>query len=277
MKKTLLLAACAVFAIGLNAKDLAVYNGKTITEKDIDPIILPTGQAISILNLNKQDQEKAIADFLFAQEVLKEAKTKKFDQQKEFKEALQKQSDELLLRYYTQKSMEAQKVSDKEIKDFYDANKSLFLVKGQNQVAHILVKTEKEANEIIKQLKDLKDDALAKKFIELAKTKSIEPAAKQTGGVLPAFDKEGTMQNGGKLVPEFVSGAVKLKVGEVSKAVKTEFGYHVILKINESKDQTISLEDAKDNIAFQLKMDKYKKSLQQQQENFMKKSKIEFK
>ncbi len=277
MKKTLLLAACAVFAIGLNAKDLAVYNGKTITEKDIDPIILPTGQAISILNLNKQDQEKAIADFLFAQEVLKEAKAKKFDQQKEFKEALQKQSDELLLRYYTQKSMEAQKVSDKEIKDFYDANKSLFLVKGQNQVAHILVKTEKEANEIIKQLKDLKDDALAKKFIELAKTKSIEPEAKNSGGVLPVFDKEGTMQNGRKFAPEFVSGAVKLKVGEVSKAVKTEFGYHVILKINESKDQTISLEDAKDNIAFQLKMDKYKKSLQQQQENFMKKSKIEFK
>lgn len=277
MKKSLLLAVCAAFALNLGAVDLAKYNGKTITEKDIDPIILPTGQAISVLDLNKDQQKAIISDHLFANELLKEAKNKKYDTEKDFKDAVKRQEDKILLEYYHQKTILSQNVSDKEIKDFYDNNKDKFYIEGQNQVAHILVKTEKEAKDIASQLKDLKDQELAKKFIELAKTKSKEEAAKQTGGVLPPFDKNGKTQMGGSFVPEFVNAAVKLNVGEVSKPVKTTFGYHIILKLNESKNQTIELEQVKDDIKTNLQVEKYRKMLQDKKDNFIKKSKIEFK
>jgi peptidyl-prolyl cis-trans isomerase C len=57
---------------------------------------------------------------------------------------------------------------------------------------------------------------------KLAKEKSIEPGAKESGGDLGTFTK-------GRMVPEFETAAFAQKVGTFSTApVKTEFGYHVI-------------------------------------------------
>ena len=111
----------------------------------------------------------------------------------------------------------AVKVSDAEIKTFYDQNISNYSQPESVKARHILVKTEAEANAIIVQLKAGAD------FVQLAKEKSIEPGAKNSGGDLGTFTK-------GKMVPEFETAAFSQKVGTFSATpVKTEFGYHVIL------------------------------------------------
>lgn len=79
---------------------------------------------------------------------------------------------------------------------------------------HILVKTEAEANELLFDLKRGKD------FGEVARTRSLCPSGKK-GGDLGWFGK-------GQMVPEFDKAAFSLKVGEISKPVKTKFGYHII-------------------------------------------------
>ncbi len=79
---------------------------------------------------------------------------------------------------------------------------------------HILVKTEAEANELLFDLKRGKD------FGEVAKERSLCPSGKK-GGDLGWFGK-------GQMVPEFDKAAFTLKVGEISKPVKTQFGYHII-------------------------------------------------
>ncbi|KJR47935.1 Foldase protein PrsA precursor [Desulfosporosinus sp. I2] len=108
------------------------------------------------------------------------------------------------------------KVSDAEIKTFYDQNISNYSQPESVKARHILVKTEEEANAIIVQLKAGAD------FVQLAKEKSIEPGAKDSGGDLGTFTK-------GKMVPEFETAAFSQKVGAFSTTpVKTEFGYHVI-------------------------------------------------
>ncbi len=108
------------------------------------------------------------------------------------------------------------KVSDAEIKTFYDQNISNYSQPESVKARHILVKTEEEANAIIVQLKAGAD------FVQLAKEKSIEPGAKDSGGDLGTFTK-------GKMVPEFETAAFSQKVGTFSATpVKTEFGYHVI-------------------------------------------------
>jgi peptidyl-prolyl cis-trans isomerase C len=85
---------------------------------------------------------------------------------------------------------------------------------------HILVKTEEQANEIINDLND------GKSFEELAKSKSSCPSGKK-GGNLGWFSH-------GQMVREFQNAAFKLKKGEVSQPVKTQFGWHVI-KCKDSK------------------------------------------
>ena len=83
--------------------------------------------------------------------------------------------------------------------------------------AHILVKTEKEANEVLERLKK------EEKFANIAKGVSLCPSGKR-GGDLGTFGR-------GKMVKEFENAAFALQKGQISPTVKTKFGYHVIKRL----------------------------------------------
>ena len=86
--------------------------------------------------------------------------------------------------------------------------------------AHILVKTEQEAN-IARY-----DITHGMEFEDVAKARSLCSSAKK-GGDLGWFGK-------GQMVREFEKAAFMLKPGEISKPVKTQFGWHII-KVIETK------------------------------------------
>ena len=85
---------------------------------------------------------------------------------------------------------------------------------------HILVKTEQEALEI------KFDVTHGKTFEDVAKQKSMCPSGKN-GGDLGWFSR-------GQMVKEFENAAFELNAGEISKPIKTQFGWHVI-KVEEKK------------------------------------------
>lgn len=84
----------------------------------------------------------------------------------------------------------------------------------QVRASHILVQTEDKANWICNEIGKGKD------FGALAKEYSSCPS-RQNGGDLGFFGK-------GQMVKEFEDAAFSLKEGQVSKPVKTQFGWHVI-------------------------------------------------
>jgi len=86
----------------------------------------------------------------------------------------------------------------------------------QARASHILVKTEDQANQIMKRLAD------GEEFDKVARRFSSCPSGKQ-GGDLGWFGK-------GMMVPEFekISFDEQVGVGKVVGPVKTQFGYHVI-------------------------------------------------
>ena len=79
---------------------------------------------------------------------------------------------------------------------------------------HILVEQEFEANDLVKKL------AEGKTFEELAQSHSKCPSGK-SGGDLGSFGK-------GMMVASFEEAAFALEVGETSKPVRTQFGFHLI-------------------------------------------------
>lgn len=83
--------------------------------------------------------------------------------------------------------------------------------------AHILVKTEQEAKAIVNQLNK------GANFSKIAMEKSLCPSGKK-GGDLGTFGR-------GRMVREFENAAFSLQKGQTSQPVKTEFGWHIIKRL----------------------------------------------
>ena len=130
----------------------------------------------------------------------------------------------------------AEKVNDEAIQKVYDEDLKQHPPQIEIRASHILVKTEDEAKEIIKQLEGGAD------FATLAKEKSIDKGSGQNGGDLNWFTKD-------TMVKEFSDAAFAMQRGDVSKVpVKSQFGWHII-KITDSRMQTPApLEQRKDDI-----------------------------
>ena len=109
-------------------------------------------------------------------------------------------------------------VSEEDARAFFTTNSMMYEEEPETVSArHILLDTKEEAEEVIRQLKAGAD------FGELAREKSIEPAAQTSGGNLGTFQR-------GDMVPEFEEAAFTQKVGEVSaEPVESRFGFHVII------------------------------------------------
>jgi peptidyl-prolyl cis-trans isomerase C len=80
--------------------------------------------------------------------------------------------------------------------------------------AHILVKTDKKAQEVLDKL------SKGQSFAEMARKYSQCPSGK-SGGDLGWFGK-------GRMVPEFEKAAFEGEKGKIQGPVKTQFGYHII-------------------------------------------------
>jgi len=83
--------------------------------------------------------------------------------------------------------------------------------------AHILVKTQQEAADVLARVKK------GESFSKLASEKSLCPSGKK-GGDLGTFGR-------GKMVREFDTAAFSLEKGSVSQPVKTQFGWHIIKRL----------------------------------------------
>ncbi len=135
---------------------------------------------------------------------------------------------------YVQKAVAAQ-VTDTAVQAEY--NRDYAGKPGPEQVdaRHILVSSEAQAEDIIKQLNKGAD------FAKLAEKYSIDPGAKN-GGELGWFSKD-------EMVPAFADAAFALKKGQYTKTpVHTQFGWHVILNEGHRTAPTPTLADVQDQI-----------------------------
>lgn len=125
-------------------------------------------------------------------------------------------------------------LSDKEIENYYNEN-----IIGDIKASHILIKPDvdsdatdeekqkaenkakKEAEKIIKKLKDGED------FAKLAKEYSDDTSTAKDGGNLGYFNTDDMDEN-------FMDAVKKLNNNEYTKEpVKTQYGYHIILKVDQ--------------------------------------------
>ena len=140
------------------------------------------------------------------------------------------------------KIVDAVKITPTEVKTYYSKTPkdSLPFYESEIEVSQIIIhpKANKDVEEYVsKQMYDYKKQAEAggmKKFDQLAKSYSEDPAVKENGGqyTLNRNDK-------GSWDPAFLSAAFRLKEGQISPVIKSKFGLHIILMVSRSGDEAV--------------------------------------
>lgn len=143
---------------------------------------------------------------------------------KEFRAAIEEQ---LLVQQMQEKVTGNIKVTPAEVRAFYGRipKDSLPYIPSEVEIAQIVVKpavSEDEKRKTRDKLTKIRNDILRGSSFELkAKVNSMDRASAEKGGELGFMSRE-------DLVPEFAAVAFRLKPGEISEIVESEFGFHII-------------------------------------------------
>jgi len=181
-----------------------------------------------------QEQMAILNELVNAMLIVQNAEAEGFDKKPEVAELLKLLRMRALAEMSIANFVQQQQISDDDLKALYDKR---YGGKQQQEfkARHILLKSEEDAKAIIKELDSGAD------FTELAKTKSTGPSASQ-GGDLGWFDST-------QMVKPFAEAVMAMENGAYSTApVKTQFGWHVILREDAREASPPAFEDVQNTL-----------------------------
>jgi peptidyl-prolyl cis-trans isomerase C len=196
------------------ADAVAVVNGQYISKSSLETLEKEIAERSHGQTFPK---EKLVEELVQRELLVQDALQKQLDKSPEFIAQLEAAKKSLLTQAVLQNFIKANPVTDAEIKAEYD-NKVAAEKGTEYKARHILVKTEAEAKKLITELNKGAD------FAKLANKHSLDAKESQNGGDLGWF-------SAAQMVAPFSEAVAALEKGKYSKEpVKTQFGYHVILK-----------------------------------------------
>jgi parvulin-like peptidyl-prolyl isomerase len=272
---TKIVTSLAIMSSIATAQTLVTVNGTAITKKEVDTELMNATQgrfnqvpAEKRAEFRKQVLEQLVAKELVYSDAKKTGILKSNDFKKEYVKVQKRIKKELAIQVWQKKELDKIKISNKTLKDYYNKNKEEFNQKESVHARHILVETKAEAKKIILLLKGLKGDALKTKFIKEAKAKSTGPSAPK-GGDLGYFAQ-------GQMVPEFNDKVFSMKVGTISKPIKTQFGFHIIYLEDKKAKKVRSFKEVKSFIDQRLRIEKAKSVIQEKMKKLKKAAIIKY-
>jgi len=131
---------------------------------------------------------------------------------------------------------EPEDADEETLQSLFDDNAELYTNPERRRAQHILVEDESLANDLLNQIKEGAD------FAELAKTNSVDTSSNEQGGDLGLFERD-------LMGTEFDEAAFSMNVGDVSDVVSTDYGYFHIIKLTEIQTQTTqSFEEVREQV-----------------------------
>ncbi|MBN8828045.1 MAG: peptidylprolyl isomerase [Sphingobacteriia bacterium] len=237
-----LVLATTVSLNAIAADDVvAEYNDVKITKKQVEDKLkmfgggnLPNGIK-SFDDFPKEAQHNIARSFALSQIILKEAENNGFKETNEIKQEYEELKKTIIQKHFLKSIIEPE-ITDKKVKDAYKEITMQIENQEERKVKHILVKTEDEIKQVIKEL-----DKKGKNFAEVAKKHTVDTASKEKGGDL------GYMRHG-QMIPEFEKVAFETKVGTMSEPFKTDFGWHILAVEDARKIKAPSFEELQPNL-----------------------------
>ena len=227
---------------------LAQVGGKPITEEDVTRFIQAMGRNGQAYNNPKG--RAAVLEQMIAQRLfLLDAQRNLYEREPAFKAQLAAVKEQLLMEYAITKCIQSVRVTEEEVRAYYDAHKDDLQAEESVNASHILVDSEEKANSI---LADIRAGKIS--FEDAARQYSTCPSGKQ-GGSLGDFAR-------GQMVPEFDQAVFALQEGELTGPVKTQFGYHLIRMNKKNEATPISYADIREELYQQVMQEKQQEAYQ---------------
>jgi peptidyl-prolyl cis-trans isomerase D len=212
---------------GYSASQYESIRAKELTQNQIkynllDSAFMLPSQLEKLQNLNDQKREfsyiKLAADDYTAKVNVDEKSVKDYYQNQKESFFAPEQAKIEFVELSLAEVAKSIDVTDDELFNFYEDDQARFTTEEERQAQHILLETKEMADEVLALL-DAGGD-----FSKLAAQYSQDTGSKDTGGDLGMFGR-------GVMVDAFEKSAFALQEGQVSGAIKSEFGYHII-KLN---------------------------------------------
>lgn len=276
--KTAALALCLAAMCGCSSKQggeagksaksagqvLAEVNGAVITTEDFKREIESLPPYLKPMTETAEGKKEMLDTMIVRELILQQAQKDGLDKSQAVADKLEDLKKRVVVEAFLKKKVEEQaNLSDPELQKFYDQNKDKFKTGEQVKASHILVKSEKDAKDILAQLKQ------GGNFEELAKKNSIDGAAAK-GGDLGWFGK-------GSMIPEFEKVAFGLKEGQLSGIVPTQFGFHIIKMTGKRPAGVRPFAEVKDQIKAALLPEKQQEVFKNLKEELKKSAKTSIK
>ncbi len=239
---------------------IAEVDGNAITAEDFIKEVERIPQWAQEQFQNDEGKKKFLDELVKRELIYQYARKMKLDNDEEYISKVDEFKKMTLVSMVLKKEVEEKALlGENDARQFFDSNEDKFTIGSKIRASHILVGTEKEAQDILDRLNK------GESFKALAKL-SKDTGSAEKGGDLGFFSR-------GQMVPEFEQAALSLKPGELSKPVRTRFGYHIIKLAEIQKGDPASFEQSKESIQKQLLGEKRKKAF----DSFVDKLKAEMK
>jgi peptidyl-prolyl cis-trans isomerase C len=202
---------------------VATVNGAQIHQSDIAAAEDEAGQ---LPPMSAEQKQQYMVQFLTDMTLLTQAaEAKKLGDSEEFKRKAAFARKKLLMESLLQQVGKAAITDEAMHKAFDEAVKSL-PAEEEVHARHILIRAAKGDEKASEEAKKKLEAIIARlkkgeDFATVAKETTEDPSGKANGGDLGWFGKD-------QMVPEFAEAAFKLKDGEISGPVHTQFGWHAI-------------------------------------------------
>ncbi len=254
MKKFVLSLVFLFFVSGLAAAKegdeiLAEVGPYKLTRAEFEAKLETAPPQIKMILAHQPQLKKALVERWVEISLLSlAAKDAGLEKDPEVKARLDEVTKQILAQAYLEKKLlNQQRVSEEEVKAYYEKHREKYQEPRAVRARHILIEvpqgaTPEQEKEALKKAQRLRERILkGEDFAKLAQEYSADPGTKEKGGELGFFTQ-------GQMVKEFEEAAFRLKPGEISEPVRTPFGYHLIQveEIKEAKQRSFA--EVKDRV-----------------------------
>lgn len=280
--KKILASTCWLIAFIANPYILAAEKDDVVAT--LGSVALKSSQVKSLLdNLDAETRKRLredpvamnqlIRNEIIRQSLLQEAVGKQWDKRPEVRSKAERAREQIVITAYLNDLARpaADYPSEAEIKQAYEANKTLFTIPPQYHIAQIFVSAPTSAKEgqeaSAKKANELADKAKKTDFAALAKQHSDHKESAAQGGDLGWLPET-------QVIPELREQVAKLRVAEISKPIRSAAGWHIV-KLLESKLSSLqTLSEVRGMISSNLRLAQAQKNERKHLESMLQAQKL---